>query len=292
MRLKSDLILFITALVWGSGFIAQRLAAAEIGAFLFNGGRFFLGALILLPFIIRIPLKRTEVIWMITAGIVLVVASGLQQVGIKHTTATNAGFITGLYILFVPLILFIFFRQHIHWLVWTATGIAAFGGLLLSALGNVHFMIGDLYELAGAVLWALHVILINKTVGKANPLQFAFGQFLVCGIINLALGFWLDQATLVNLGNAWGPIIYSGIFSVAIGFTLQVFGQRHAPATDAALILSLEAVAAAVFGYLLLNEILTPVQFIGCFLIMAAVILVQFIPGEVEIAAVVEERIL
>jgi drug/metabolite transporter (DMT)-like permease len=293
MRWKSDLLLFTTALVWGSGFIAQRLAAGEIGAFLFNGGRFIIGALILLPFIIRMHFKRKEMLWMAAAGLVLVSAAALQQIGINYTTATNAGFITGMYILFVPLILFFFFRQHIHWLVWLATGIAAVGGLLLSALGNAHFMIGDLYELAGAVLWALHVILINKTVGKTHPLKFAFGQFLVCGLVNLLLGLWVDQSTLGNLGSAWGAILYSGIFSVGVGFTLQVFGQRHAPATDAALILSLEAVFAAVFGYLFLQEMLTPVQFAGCFLIMSAVILVQFIPAEsVEMSAAVEERVI
>ncbi len=292
MRWKSDLLLLTTALVWGSGFIAQRLAAGEIGAFLFNGGRFIIGALILLPFIIHMPFKKCEMKWMAAAGLVLVSAATLQQVGINYTTATNAGFITGLYIIFVPLILYVFFRQRIHWMVWLATGIAAAGGLLLSALGNASFMIGDLYELAGAVMWALHVILINKTVGKTHPLQFAFGQFLVCGVVNLLLGLWVDWGTIANLGSAWGAVLYSGVFSVGVGFTLQVFGQRHAPATDAALILSLEAVFAALFGYLFLREILTPVQFAGCLMIMSAVILVQFIPGgQGEIAAVVEERI-
>jgi drug/metabolite transporter (DMT)-like permease len=292
MRLKSDLLLLTTALIWGSGFIAQRIAAEQIGAFLFNGGRFIIGALILLPFVFRMPFKWKEILWMGAAGLVLVSAGGLQQVGMNYTTATNAGFITGLYILFVPVILYLFFRQRIHWLVWVATGVAAVGGLLLSTMGNARFMIGDYYELAGAVMWALHVILINKTVGKTNPLQFAFGQFLVCGVVNLLLALWIDQPTFVNLGNVWGAILYSGIFSVGVGFTLQVFGQRHAPATDAALILSLEAVFAAIFGFLFLHEILTFIQFTGCLLIMSAVIVVQFIPGEAEeIAAVVEERV-
>jgi drug/metabolite transporter (DMT)-like permease len=111
-------------------------------------------------------------------------------------------------------------------------------------------------------------------------------------VVNLLLGLWVDWGTIANLGSAWGAVLYSGVFSVGVGFTLQVFGQRHAPATDAALILSLEAVFAALFGYLFLREILTPVQFAGCFMIMSAVILVQFIPGgQGEIASVVEERV-
>ncbi len=275
-RIQADLLLLLTSFVWGSGFIAQRVAAPHLSIYFYNGGRFLLGALLILPLIkFRLTIHKKDALGVLAAGLLLFSAGALQQAGMRTTTAANAGFITGLYVIFVPFFLLLFWKQRQTWNVWLAAVVAVIGMLLLSNGGELKMAIGDLLELAGAVLWALHVIVVGRAVQHTPALHFAVGQFLVCAFFSLLTGFLLEPAAIQQVPQLWWTIVYNGIASVAIGFTLQAVGQKYAPPTDAALILSMESVFAAVLGYLFLREILTPLQLLGSFLVMAAIILAQ-----------------
>jgi drug/metabolite transporter (DMT)-like permease len=278
MRLKADLTLFFVAVVWGSGFVAQRVAANNhLGAFLFNGGRFLLGALILLPFALpRWKFKRADLPWIGLAGLLLFSGGWLQQAGMQFTSAANAGFITGLYVVLVPILLAIFWRQKVGLFSWLAAGLAVAGIWLLSAQGTFRLAPGDSLELIGSLLWALHVILVGSLSRRMDVLAFSVGQFLVAGALNLLGGAVFELPSLAALPNTWLAILYSAFFPIAMGFTLQVAGQKHAPAVDASIILSMEAVFAALFGYALLGEGLRTGQVVGCGLMLAAMLLAQF----------------
>lgn len=277
MRLKADLLLFLTALIWGSAFSAQRIAAQFVGPFLFNGSRFLLAGLVLLLIFRRLPWKteRRQRLWMAAAGSFLFLASTLQQAGLRWTTAANAGFITTLYVVIVPLILVVL-GERITWQVWVGAALATGGAKLLSSPGTLHLAPGDGLELLGALMWAFHIVLISRIVHRVDAMQFAIGQYLVCGTLNLGVGLITDRQTIGGLLPVWWTIAYTGIFSVSLGYTIQVIAQRFAPPGDAALLMGTEAVFAALFGYLTLGEGLTAVQIFGCGLILAAVVLVQW----------------
>jgi drug/metabolite transporter (DMT)-like permease len=281
-RLRSDLILLLTAVIWGSAFVAQRVAAEYIGVFLFNALRFLLGAALLLPFAdLKRNLNRQNILGPVLAGIILFTASALQQAGLQYTTAGNAGFITSLYVVLVPLLLVIFFRQPVRWLVWPAVGLAMIGALLLSTGGkSFRLAPGDGLELIGATVWALHVIVVDHFSKRMKALTLSVGQFIVAAALNLIVGLAFESHTLPGVVTVWWTVAYIAIFSTAIGYTLQIVGQRHAPATDAALIMSLESVFAAFFGALLLAEGLNAVQVIGCGLILGGVVLAQIRPAQ------------
>jgi drug/metabolite transporter (DMT)-like permease len=281
-RLLADLALFAAAVVWGSAFSAQRVAAAHLGPFLYNGVRFLLGVLVLLP-LLRGRLRGiTRLEWQggILAGILVVAAAALQQGGLLFTTAGKAGFITGLYVVLVPLFLALApvssgWRQRPGWMAWAASGLAAAGLFLLSAAGSLSPSLGDGLELIGAALWALQVIVIGRFAHRVDPLRLALIQYLVCGVLSTLLGLGLESHTLGGLRVAWWAVLYGGLISVGVGYTLQVVGQKVAPATDAAILMSMEAVFAALFGWLTLGERLTPVQLLGCALMLAGMLSAQ-----------------
>lgn len=276
-RFRSDMILLTTALIWGTAFVAQRVAAQHLGTFWFNALRFVLGGVLLLPFA-HLPrqLNRRSWPWMFAAGSILFVSSVLQQAGLAYTTAGNAGFITSLYVVFVPVLLLLIWRRRSHWLSWVAALVAVGGAWLLSSGGrSFSLSLGDSIELVGAVGWAFHVIVVGKGAQKVDALAFSVGQCFVAAAWNVVAALLFEPAGLSGLAVSWWAVAYVGVFSTAIGYTLQIVGQRHAPPADAALLLSLEAVFAALFGYLLLGEALGWVQVAGCGLILGAVVLVQ-----------------
>lgn len=280
-RLQADLILLFVAAVWGSGFVAQRVAGQVLGAFIFNGGRFLLGSLLLLVLVrFRLRIERRMLPWTALAGMLLFGAAALQQVGLKTTTAGNAGFLTTLYVIIVPLYMLVLFRKRLGWRVWTAAGLAVLGAFLLSGAGRVQLSGGDALEIAGAFLWAAHVMLVGWVVQRTDPTHFSIGQFFVCGVLNLAVGLAFEVDTLARLPDVFWTVLYGAVFPVTIGYTLQAVGQRHAPPTDAAILLSLESVFAGLFGWLLLAEQYSPVQIVGAGLILAAALLAQFSPAE------------
>jgi len=204
----------------------------------------------------------------------LFVAAALQQVGIVYTTAGNAGFITSLYVVLVPIVIFIGWKEKPHWLAVVAVGLAVGGAFLLSTGGRFEVQKGDALELAGALFWALHVSLLGKVASRFEPMSFSAGQLLVCGILNLIPGLFIEK-TVFTLPLV-GATIYTAVLSLGLCFTLQVWAQKHTPPTDAALILSLESVFAVLAGWLLLSEKLAPIQVFGCVCIFLAVMLSQF----------------
>jgi drug/metabolite transporter (DMT)-like permease len=285
MRWKSDLLLLAVAAIWGSGFVAQRLATAQLSTSYFNGGRFLVAAVLVLILALlqrgRPQVTRAEAPLMILAGGLLFSAAWLQQAGLVTTTISNASFITGMYVVLVPIILLIFWKKKVSWLSWVAVFLAALGIMLLSLQGEFRLSRGDALELAGAVMWALHVILIGRLAGQgANVLWFSVIQFATCAALNFLLAFGLEPQGAGSLITSWPVIVYSGILPIGLGFTLQIAGQKHAPAVDAAILLSTEAVFGTLFGYLFLQELLSVRQLFGCALLLAAMILAQLRPAE------------
>jgi drug/metabolite transporter (DMT)-like permease len=275
-RLRGDLTLLLVAAVWGSGFVAQRFGAASMDAFYFNAGRFTLAALVLLGLArFRWRLERRN--WKMAglAGALLFGGSFLQQAGMQTTSVGNAAFITGLYVVIVPLLLFLFWRQRTSWLTLGAVLLAAAGIALLAIQDTLTLNPGDWLELAGAFLWAGHVILIGRLGSGVDGYAFAIAQFLVCAGLNWAAGLALDAPGAGNLLLAWPAVVYSAVLPIAAGFTLQILGQRHAPPVDAAIILSLETVFGSLFGFLLLGEGFTPRQVLGAGMILGAILLCQ-----------------
>ncbi len=276
MRWKSDLTLLFVAAVWGSGFVAQRLAAGHISAFYFNGMRFLLAGLILLLLIrFNWEIKGRNLAWVILAGILLFCASNFQQAGLSTTTVGNAAFITGLYVIIIPLFLVIGWKEKPGNTTWVAAVLAAAGIFLLSIKDQMTFVSGDVLELFGAVFWALHVILLGKLANRLNSFQLAIGQFLVCGLLNMFVGLVFDPQGMLALSTSWQPVLYSALVPVGLGFTLQVVGQKHSPPIDAAIILSMEAVFGALFGLFFLGELMSMRQISGCGMILVSMILAQ-----------------
>ena len=281
MRFKADITLFIISIIWGTAFVGQRVAGQMGAVYAFNGVRYILAGLVVLPFAWRVKrngnpsnlISRDQVKWILIAGFLLFIASVLQQAGILYTTAANAGFLTALYVVLVPIVLLVGWREKPHWLSVIAVLLAAIGAYLLSTAGQFKVQAGDALELTGALFWAVHVVLLGKFASRFESMSFSAGQLLVCGLLNLGVGFFVHEP-------AWnwslvGAAVYTAVLSLGLCYTLQVWAQRHTPPTDAALILSLESVFAALSGWLLLEELLLPVQLVGCAIILMAVMLAQ-----------------
>jgi len=287
MRLKADLALFVVAVIWGTAFVSQAVAGQAGSVYLFNGARFLLAAFVVLPFALRARrqepsaagIKPGELRWIAAAGVVLFLAAAFQQAGLLYTTAGHAGFITSLYVVFVPVFLYFFWRERPHKLIALAVLLAVIGAFLLSTGGvSLEPQPGDPLELLGAGMWSLHVILLGKFAFRYEPLTFSVGQFVVCGLLNLIVGLWVEGPDFAGLAALAGPILYTALFSVGLGYTLQVWAQRFTPPSDAALIISLESVFAALAGWFFLHEHLSPLQIGGCVMIFAAVLLSQTRP--------------
>jgi drug/metabolite transporter (DMT)-like permease len=289
-QIQANLILLLTALIWGFGFVAQRMGMDHLGPYAFNVCRFLVGALSLLPLLFFFrqkesgPTELNPSFWKfsILAGFALFGGATLQQVGIQYTTVGKAGFITGLYVVIVP-ILGLFLRQKIG--MWTVIGctLAVLGLYFLSIKEDFSMGWGETMVLIGAFFWAVHVQVIG-TANKRNlnPIKLALVQYLVCAALNLLLSlvfetFHLDQVILAS-----GAILYAGIVSVGIAFTLQVIAQKKVEPSRAAIILNLEAVFAVLAGWLFFTELLTMKDWLGCGLMFLGMILSQMKSQEQE----------
>ena len=276
-RLRADLLLLLVAVLWGSAFVVQRIAAAKLGVFMFTGLRFLLGAVLLFPWLRGRGryLTQKKAVLAALAGVVLFCGSLFQQWGLKYTTAGNAGFITGLYVVLVPVILAIGWREKFRATVLIACLLSAVGLFLLSVQGRIALNIGDVLELVGAFIWAGHVILVGWLTRQSDALALSVVQALVVGILGLSASAFFEGFRFSGITSVWWTILYTGIFSVAIGYTLQFIGQKTAPPTDAAIIMSSEAVIAALSGWTFLDERLNRLQILGCGLIFMSMILAQ-----------------
>ncbi|MCP4596262.1 DMT family transporter [Neptuniibacter sp.] len=283
-KIQADFILLIVALIWGFAFVAQRLGVEFLGPFGFNACRFLLGACSLLPLLYFFKTKTDHCPTTLMksgflAGVILFAGASFQQAGLVFTTAGNAGFITGLYIIFVPL-LGLLVGQLTTLNTWVGAAVAVIGLYFLSFHELSKVNIGDVLELLGAVCWAAHVLLIAKLAPKVDNLRLAISQFLVCASLSgiVALFLEADSFTFENAARSWAPIAYAGLISVGIAYTLQIVAQKHAPPAHAAIIMSLEAVAAAFGGWLILNEQFRTAGMIGCTLMLFGMLLSQ-LPG-------------
>jgi drug/metabolite transporter (DMT)-like permease len=277
MRLKADLLLFMVAIIWGTAFVAQGIAGRYGVAYLFNGVSFMLAGVILIPFIPRrTKITKEQWKWMLVAGVILCFATAMQQVGIFFTKIANASFLTSLYAVFTPFLLWIGFRERPHWIDLIAVTLAGVGAFMLSTAGQFHVQAGDAIELTGSVFWALHFVVLGKYASKFESISFAAGHFIISGFINFAIGLFVEDTSLLTAIPLLGAILYRATLSIGIGYTLQVWGQKHTPPTDAALILGLEAVFAVIAAWFALKQTLLPVQIVGCIIIFAAVLISQF----------------
>jgi drug/metabolite transporter (DMT)-like permease len=272
-------LLLLAAAIWGFGFVAQRMGMAHVGPLVFNGVRFLLGALVLVPILLlrrtpRPPRDPRAVLGLFASGLVLALAANLQQFGLVSTEAGKAGFITGLYVVFIP-IFGILRGQRIAWPTAVAVPLSVAGLYLLSIAGPLGMTSGDLWILLGALVWAVHVQLIGWLVERRDVIEIAAVQFSICGLVSLLCSFFFEQISVAGLAAASGAIAYSGVLSVGVAFTLQAVGQRRVDPSRAGVLLSLEAAFAILGGWMVLGEHLSTRALVGCGLMLAAMILAQ-----------------
>lgn len=282
--LFSEFLLLITAAIWGFAFVAQRIGMNFIKPFTYNGIRFFLGAITLVPVYLILNKKNKEFISpkdfyrILLTGFVLFIAANLQQIGIVYTTAGNAGFITGLYVLFVP-ILSILFGKKTPIIFFIAAIMSIFGLYFLSMEGSFKINKGDIFVAIGAIFWAIHIMIISFYSKKINNLILAIGQFLVCSIFSTIVAFIFeikDNSVFKNIVLAKYPILYGGILSISVAYTLQIVGQKKAHPAVASIIMSLESLFAFIGGVLVLKESTNFYRVFGAILMLLSMILAQF----------------
>jgi len=283
-EVRAEGLLLLTAAIWGLAFVTQRIGMKHVGPFTFNGLRFVLGCLPLAPFLIARHraggqrLDRGTIARGAALGVVLFGAASLQQIGLVYTTAGKAGFITGLYVVMVPLF-GIAVGQCASAGQWGGALAATAGLYLLSVTGGLSMAPGDLLVLGSAAVWAVHLLLIGSLAQRIHWSVLAFLQFGTCAVLSLLTAGCLETVTAAALVAVAPPLLYAGLMSVGVGYTLQVVGQRHAQPVPAAIILSLEAVFAALGGWILLRELLSPRQLSGCALMLAGMLASQLAPS-------------
>ncbi|MFC5452899.1 DMT family transporter [Paenibacillus aestuarii] len=285
---KASLLLLIAACIWGFAFVAQREGMSHTGPFTFNAVRFALGALSLLPVIYLMGRKsassaqfqapkastKSAAIAGLCAGLILFCGASLQQIGLVYTTAGKAAFVTGLYIVIVPF-LGLFLRQRLQINSWVGAILAVIGLYFLCVTDDWSLAKGDLYELIGAMFWSVHILLIDKLSRKTDVLKLSLFQIITCSILSFIAACFTETIDFTGLSKALIPLLFGGIVSVGIAYTLQVVGQKNANPTQAAIVLSMETVFAAIGGYLILGEQLGTRGFIGCALMLIGMIIPQ-----------------
>ncbi len=280
-EIRGELILLLTALIWGMSFVSQRLGMQSMGPFGFNALRCALGSLAIIPLIL-ISAKRDRaglhvkesLIGGLVCGAVLFAGASLQQAGIVSTSAGNAGFITGVYVILVP-ILGLFLRRRASWPIWLGACLALSGLYFLSIKSGFSMGRGDVLVLIGAFFWALHILVIGHWANRANALLLSSIQFMVCALLSLGLALPLEGLSLVAIQTTTLPLLYSGIVSIGIAFTLQIYGQKLAHPGRASIILSMESLFAALGGIFLLGESFTWRSILGSILILGGMIVAQ-----------------
>jgi drug/metabolite transporter (DMT)-like permease len=294
-RVQADGLLLVVAVIWGSAFVAQSWGMEQIGPLAFTGVRFLIGALVVLPLALverrqlprqRMRMRAADHGRIALLGVLLCLGAVVQQVGIKYTTVTNAGFLTAVYVPLVPLVSWALHGDRPHGLVWLCALGCVVGTWMLSGAGPVTFNVGDAWVLAAALPWALHVTLVGRFAEQLSaPFAVACGQFLVCGVLALAAALAVEPFSFDQVRAAAGAIAYAGIVSVGIGYTGQVVAQRWTRPADAAILMSAETLFAALFGAWLMGDRLGSIALSGCALILASIVVVQLLPRPALAAA-------
>ena len=292
-KIKSLALLLMTAMIWGFAFVAQRMGSEFIQAFTFNGVRFVLGAVSLIPVIMLFEKKEAEknvhnskmkstALAGVLAGLALFTASALQQKGIEITqSAGKASFMTGLYTVLVP-VFGIALGKRTSLNIWIGAFLAVVGMFFLCIVNEVWQIVwvlsyGDFILLLNAVFWAFHILIIDRFVDKIYSIRFAFTQFMFCGILSFVCGFSFETVSFAMFGKALIPILYCGLLSVGVAYTCQIIAQKSADPTYASIILSTESMFGAIGGAIILNETMSVQGYLGCALIFAGVIISQLV---------------
>jgi drug/metabolite transporter (DMT)-like permease len=288
-RVQANLVLLLAAAIWGGGFVAQSTAMQAIGPFWFIGLRFAVATVVVLPFVwlearkAAAPLTRSNMQSFLFIGLALFGGAATQQIGLQTTTVTNSSFITGLYVVFVPMIAVVFLRRPPHWVVWPAALMALTGIYMLSGGSFSRLTIGDLLTVVCAVFWAIQITLAGTAVGETGrPLAISATQFAVTAVAALAVAAVAEPISLDAIGGAIWEILYVGIFSSGLAFALQVIGQRYTTSSQAAIFLSSEALFGASLGALILGETVPPLGYVGCALMFSAMLMVELLPEMVR----------
>ncbi len=289
-KIRNSILLLLTAVIWGTAFVAQSVGMDYIGPFTFNAARFLIGGTVLIPLIVyrskKNPLLKNQTLeenrknqktaWIggVCCGIALCGASLLQQMGIQHTTVGKAGFITTLYIIIVPLIE-LFFGKKIAKKIWLGAVMAVIGLYLLCINENFSIGKGDFLILVCAILFAIHILIIDHFSPKADGVVLSAIQFFVSGFISVIGAILVENPNPAAMLDAIVPILYAGVMSCGVAYTLQVIGQKNISPTVASMILSLESVISVLAGWIILGEALSAKEIVGCVIVFMAVVLVQ-----------------
>ena len=280
----------VTTFIWGTAFIAQDTGMDNIGPLTFNFSRFFVGFITILP--IALIFERKKIVleissnskvfykYLLFMGISLFLGTYLQQASLQYTNIANAAFFTVFYVPLVPILLFFIYASKVHWSIWPSIGLCVFGVYLLSDFSNSDVMLGDALVILCSVFWALHIIFAGKFMEIFNiPIFYAALQALLVATLSLLFSYFFEEIKFSNILLESSSIIYAGVFSGGIAFTLQMFAQKNIEEAPAAIIYSLEGVFAALAGWIILNQFLDLHNIIGCFLILIAVIFSQLAPS-------------
>ena len=275
--------------IWGTTFIAQDTGMDDIGPFTFNSVRFFVGFLAIIPLALMFEAKKlkkefrfdikTFIILSLLIGLSLFLGSALQQVALLYTDVANAAFFTIFYVPMVPIIIFIFKKDFLHWSVWPSVILCLIGGYLLTNFQDATVRLGDTLVVLGALFWSTHIIFTGMIVKKYNlPLTIGAIQTLLVALFSFIIGLFSEEFVIANILNEIDSILYAGILSGGFAFVLQIYAQRNITPAPAAIIFSLEGVFATIAAWFLLNQILGINNLLGCFFILSGVLLSQLIP--------------
>lgn len=285
MRRKNACMLFLTAFIWGTAFVAQSVGMDYLGPFGFNGIRSLIGGVALLPciYILGKINKRTAgeegstktlIAGGLCCGLALFAASSMQQIGIQYTTAGKAGFVTAFYIVLVP-VLGMFLGKKTGWKVWLAVAMALAGLYFLCITESFSVGRGDIYVFIGSLLFAVHILIIDYFAPRTDGVKMSCIQFFVAGILSMFPMAAFETTTVEGALRSWGPLLYAGVLSCGVAYTLQIIGQKNMNPTVASLILSLESCISVLAGWVILGERLSVREGLGCVLMFAAIILAQ-----------------
>ena len=285
-RFIGPAMLLLTAMIWGAAFVAQSAGMDHVGPFTFNAGRYYLGALVLVPVVLLRDRLRpapdpamgwgNPKLWLggVLCGLIMAVATSFQQVGLLYTTVGKAGFITTLYVVLVPLAGLVLGRR-LRRLMWLCVALAVAGLYLLCMSGYAALNLGDGLMLGCAAVFTFHILAVDYFSPRVDGVKLSLLQFLVSALVCTLPALLLEENHLSGLADAWLPLLYTGVCSCGIGYTFQILGQKHTDPTVASILMCMESVFSVLFGWLLLRQTLSPRELAGCGLMFGAILLSQ-----------------